>query len=284
MASRILVSFEPMSESAASACHRSWAGTSASPPRQGYQGQVLTACPVPLPRKEVSWARAAFNWLVPKYNTITLTSTLCCLESELQGPPIHLSSQKNLAYYLVHTSTMDPYAIEPEHIPVTDSYADIPLFGLYCPKPGDFSVKLEHVTCQSSAAMQYWESVVSLCDATRLYPADESGPDVFALGNIIVKSHHLHYTGEIDYSFADSNEVEAISIAKDVLGDIKVPEIYFAGKVLILPILSQLCHQLCHQHTYTTSDTRPPSVDPRKTPRCCLVCCMAISRTSPKVL
>jgi hypothetical protein len=136
---------------------------------------------------------------------------------------------------------MNPYATEPEHIPPTDLYADIPLYGRYRPKPGDFRVKPEHIGSQSSDATQYWESVVSLCDeSTRIYPADEGGRDVFALGSVIVKSGHLHDTPEIDYSFADANEVEAISIAQNVLGNIRVPEIYFAGKVMILEVLSYI--------------------------------------------
>lgn len=137
--------------------------------------------------------------------------------------------------------TMNPYTTEPEHIPSTDLYADVPLYGRYRPKPGDFCVKPEHIGSQSSDATQYWESVVSLCDeSTRIYPADEGGRDVFALGSVIVKSSHLHDTPEIDYSFADANEVEAISIAKNVLGNIRVPKIYFAGKVMILEVLSYI--------------------------------------------
>ncbi|KAJ5121412.1 uncharacterized protein N7515_009373 [Penicillium bovifimosum] len=135
---------------------------------------------------------------------------------------------------------MHAYETEPEHIPATDLYADIPLYGRYRPKPGDFSVKPEHIGSHSAEAMRYWESALSLCDeSTRIYPADEGGRDVFALGNIIVKSSHLHHEPEIDYSFADANEVEAISIAKDVLTGIRVPEIYFAGKIRGRQVLIQ---------------------------------------------
>lgn len=127
---------------------------------------------------------------------------------------------------------MDPYVTDPERIPATDLYADVPLYGRYQPKPSDFRVKPEHIGSQSSDSMRYWESVITLCDESiRIYPAGEGGRDVFALGSVIVKSSHLHDTQEIDYSFADANEVEAISIAKTVLGDIRVPRIYFAGKV-----------------------------------------------------
>ena len=70
-----------------------------------------------------------------------------------------------------------------------------------------------------------------------MYPADEGGRDVFALGSVIVKSSHLHARreksqgAEIDYSYTDANESQAIALAKTVLKDVKVPENYFAGKV-----------------------------------------------------
>ncbi|KAF9888345.1 hypothetical protein FE257_008778 [Aspergillus nanangensis] len=135
---------------------------------------------------------------------------------------------------------MDPYITEPEHIPATDLYADIPHYGRYRPKPGDFRVQPEHIGSHSSNSMQYWESVVDICDeSTRIYPADEGGRDVFALGSVIVKSSHLHDTREIDYSFADANEVDALYIAEKVLQDIRVPEIYFAGKIRGRQVLIQ---------------------------------------------
>ncbi|EPS30002.1 hypothetical protein PDE_04952 [Penicillium oxalicum 114-2] len=68
-------------------------------------------------------------------------------------------------------------------------------------------------------------------------PADEGGRDVFALGSVIVKSSHLHARrekgqgAEIDYSYTDANESQAIALAKTVLKDVKVPENYFAGKI-----------------------------------------------------
>lgn len=87
--------------------------------------------------------------------------------------------------------------------------------------------------------MDYWASVTRLCDQSAgIYPADEGGRDVFALGSIIVKSSHLHGQGaehiEIDYSYADTNEIQAIAITKNVLKDIRVPDIHFTGKVLVL--------------------------------------------------
>ena len=41
---------------------------------------------------------------------------------------------------------------------------------------------------------------------------------------------------EIDYSYANGNEIQAIAIAKNILNDVRVPEIFFAGKVLMLSL------------------------------------------------
>jgi hypothetical protein len=137
-------------------------------------------------------------------------------------------------------STMNPYVTDPSRIPSSDLYADVPLYGRYPPKPDDFRVDRQHVASQSPASIKYWASVVDLCnESLRIYPADDGGRDVFALGSVIVKSSHLHDTPEVDYSYADANEVHTISIAKSVLKDIRVPDIYFAGKVCILSWLTR---------------------------------------------
>ena len=135
---------------------------------------------------------------------------------------------------------MNPYVSNPDDIPASDIYADVPFYGRYFPRPDDFRVDLQHVNSQSADSLQYWASVIDLCnESVRIYPANEGGRDVFALGSVIIKSSHLHKTRdvrhtEIDYSYADANEVQAIAIAKSVPKDVRVPEIYFAGKVLVL--------------------------------------------------
>ncbi|OBT74384.1 hypothetical protein VF21_06822 [Pseudogymnoascus sp. 05NY08] len=132
---------------------------------------------------------------------------------------------------------MNPYASNPDDIPVTDLYADVPLYGRYFPRQDDFQVDLQHVNSPSTASLQYWASVVELCNESfRIYPADEGGRDVFALGSVIVKSSHLHDAGngqikEIDFSYADANEVQAIAIVKSILKGVRVPDIFFSGKV-----------------------------------------------------
>ena len=132
---------------------------------------------------------------------------------------------------------MNPYEADPAKIPTTDLYADIPFYGRYYPKPDDFRVDPQHVNSPATDSLEYWASVVRLCtEENRIYPADDGGRDVFALGSVIVKSSHLHAREgaaypEIDFSYADANEIEAITLAKTVLGEIKVPEIYFSGKV-----------------------------------------------------
>lgn len=137
-------------------------------------------------------------------------------------------------------STMNPYVTDPSRIPFSDLYADVPLYGRHTPKPDDFRVDRQHVASRSPDSIKYWASVVDLCnESLRIYPADDRGRDVFALGSVIVKSSHLHDIPEVDYSYADANEVRAISIAKSVLKDIGVPDIYFAGKVCILSWLTR---------------------------------------------
>ncbi|KAI1820323.1 kinase-like domain-containing protein [Xylaria intraflava] len=130
---------------------------------------------------------------------------------------------------------MNPYETDPEKIPASDLYWDIPSYGRYSPRPDDFRVDRQHVNSQSEDSLKYWASVLEHCDETvRIYPADDDGRDVLALGSMIVKSSHLHKTrreDKVDYTYADANEVQAIALALGVLGDVKVPEIYFHGKI-----------------------------------------------------
>ncbi|KAI0806366.1 hypothetical protein GGR55DRAFT_201072 [Xylaria sp. FL0064] len=140
---------------------------------------------------------------------------------------------------------MNPYTSNPDDIPASDNCAEVPFYGRYFPRSDDFRVDPQHVNSQSVDSLQYWASVVGLCnESVRIYPADEGGRDVFALGSVIVKSSHLHKTRdgrptEIDYSYADANEVQAVAIAKSVLKDVRVPEIYFAGKINDCQVLVQ---------------------------------------------
>ncbi|KAI9783098.1 MAG: hypothetical protein M1839_004267 [Geoglossum umbratile] len=112
---------------------------------------------------------------------------------------------------------MNPYVSNPDDIPASDLYADLPFYDRYFPRSDDFHVDLQHVNSQSADSLQYWASVIDLCnESVRIYPADEGGRDVFALGSVI-----------------------AIAIAKSVLKDIRVPEIYFAGKINDRQVLVQ---------------------------------------------
>jgi len=142
---------------------------------------------------------------------------------------------------------MNPYVSNPDNIPATDRYVDVPCYGRYSPKSDDFHVSLRYLNSQDADSLQYWASVVDLCNESNgIYPADEGGRDVLALGSIIIKSSHLHEPRDgqhtdIDYSYADANKVKAVAIAKRVLRDVRVPAIYFAGKV---PVLSD-CLAMC---------------------------------------
>ncbi|KAI1303326.1 kinase-like domain-containing protein [Xylaria venustula] len=138
---------------------------------------------------------------------------------------------------------MNPYESDPKKIPTADLYWDIPSYGRYLARPDDFRVHRQYVGSSTEESLKYWASVLDRCDeSVRIYPADEEGRDVFALGSVIVKSSHLHKPREpdaVDYTYADANEVQAIALARGVLGDVKVPEIYFNGKITDLPIIIQ---------------------------------------------
>ncbi|KAL7815636.1 kinase-like domain-containing protein [Trichoderma gracile] len=128
---------------------------------------------------------------------------------------------------------MNPYISHPDHIPKDDRYADIPLYGRYYPRPDDFRIDVQHINSTSEKSLQYWAAVLGLCTESNLiYPADANeGRDVFAVGSIIVKSSHRHQRTKTDYTYADANEVQAINIARRVLRGIRVPMIYFSGKI-----------------------------------------------------
>ncbi|KAI9831654.1 MAG: hypothetical protein M1819_004720 [Sarea resinae] len=138
-----------------------------------------------------------------------------------------------------HEPVMNPYEADPTKIPENDLYADVPFYGRYLPRPEDFRPSSEHINSTTPESLQYWESVLKLhCDqSTRIYENTEGGRDVFAVGSVIIKSSHLNASLQgrracRDYSLADANEVHAISLARETLalGDIAVPEIYFADK------------------------------------------------------
>ncbi|KAJ5404002.1 hypothetical protein N7509_003873 [Penicillium cosmopolitanum] len=128
---------------------------------------------------------------------------------------------------------MNPYKTDPKEIPTTDIYADVPLYSRYYPKPDDFRVNFQHINSQTTDSA----SIISLCtEEIQIYPANERGRDIFALRGMIVKSSHLHARNgttciEINYSYADANEIRAITLAKTALNGVRVPEIYFAGKI-----------------------------------------------------
>ena len=135
---------------------------------------------------------------------------------------------------------MDPYEADPSKIPSTDLYGDIPHFGRYLPRPNDFKPDAQYIQSTTPEAIAYWTSVLGKCTPEeRIYENETGGRDVFALGGVIVKSSHLKDEPGRDYTLADANEVAAITLARTVLGSIRTPDIYFAGKVYNL-LLSPL--------------------------------------------
>lgn len=135
---------------------------------------------------------------------------------------------------------MDPYEADPDRIPSDDRYADIPQFGRYSPRPDDFRPDFTYFNSTSDSSLRYWSSVLGLCiESNRIYEGLEGARDVFALGSVIVKSSHLHRELQgrragRDFSYNDANEVQATALARTVLKNVKIPNIYFAGKVRYL--------------------------------------------------
>ncbi|OTB19028.1 hypothetical protein K445DRAFT_382086 [Daldinia sp. EC12] len=113
---------------------------------------------------------------------------------------------------------------------------DVPLYGRYSPRPTDFKPDAKHINSTTPESLNYWTTVLAQCtEHNRIYENDEDGRNVFALGSVIIKSSHLKANPEgrrihRDYSYADANEVEAIHLTKKILGNIKVPQVYFASK------------------------------------------------------
>lgn len=132
---------------------------------------------------------------------------------------------------------MNQYEADPSKIPESDRYADIPLYGRYLPIPDDFQPNPAHINSVTEESLQYWASVLDLCNAfNRIYEGLEGARDVFALGSVIVKSSHLHAQlqgrrANRDFAYADANEVEATALARTVVGNVQVPTIYFANKL-----------------------------------------------------
>lgn len=155
------------------------------------------------------------------------------------------------AYRYTIDMDVNPYEADPDKIPPEDYYADVPLYGRYYPKPDDFQPDPAHINSTSAESLDYWASVLALCDASvRIYDDQEGGRDVFALGGVIIKSGHLnaHDKGRRasrDYSYADANEVEATELARKLLKDMRVPKIYFAGKVCANSLLTPHYYVFC---------------------------------------
>ena len=131
---------------------------------------------------------------------------------------------------------MNPYEADIDRVPTSDRFIKSPFYGRYLPKSDDFITDPEHVNSTSPESLQYWASVLDQCDeSNRLFERYEGNRDVFALGSVIVKSSHLLEGPDgrecRDYTLVDTNEVQAIALARTVLEDIKVPMIHFAGQV-----------------------------------------------------
>lgn len=147
---------------------------------------------------------------------------------------------------------------------------DVPLYGRYLPRPIDFIPDAKHIDCTTPESLEYWSTVLKKCtESNRIYESEEGGRDVFAVGGVIIKSSHLKETlhgrrSHRNYSYADANEEQAIALAQKVLGDVRVPQIYFVAQVLS-NALSNIC-LLKTALILISTEQQPRCSCPRKNP------------------
>ncbi|KAH7051199.1 hypothetical protein B0J12DRAFT_80290 [Macrophomina phaseolina] len=152
------------------------------------------------------------------------------------------------------TPTPSPCETDPNLLPDSDPFRDMPLYGRYAPSPTDFHPDPAHIQSTSPASIAHWENLLKdYCneDTLMLSPVDDDsaialGRWIFAIGSVVIKTNHLAPAGRRrrDYSGVDRNEVEAIRLVKERViaagkTDIRVPQVYFQGKLLGGDVLVQ---------------------------------------------
>lgn len=161
-------------------------------------------------------------------------------------------------------TTINPYETDLSRVPADDPFRDLPHYGRYAPSPTDFQPDAAHIMSQTPASIRYWEDVLTTrcnADTLMLSPVDASSDDaaaassavaalgrwIFAVGGCIVKTNHLAPLSRKrrDYSLVDANEVAAIALVRAAVVDagkaegVRVPRVYFAGKLLGGDVLVQ---------------------------------------------
>lgn len=149
------------------------------------------------------------------------------------------------------TTTPSPYETDPTLLPSSDPYRDMPHYGRYAPSATDFRPDPAHICSTSAPALAYWEAVLQRhCneETLMLSPVDDDaasalGRWIFAVGRVVIKTNHLAPPGRRrrDYGGVDRNEVEAIRLVRERVkgGGIRVPEVFFQGKLLGGDVLVQ---------------------------------------------
>lgn len=79
---------------------------------------------------------------------------------------------------------MDPYGADPEKLPTTDLYWDLPFYGRCYPKADDSRVNLQRVNSHTTESLKYWASVYVLKSTYLLSLVDDIGGSL---------SMHLNY-------------------------------------------------------------------------------------------
>ncbi|OJD28034.1 hypothetical protein ACJ73_00564 [Blastomyces percursus] len=136
---------------------------------------------------------------------------------------------------------VNPYETNAEKLPQSDRFlAQHPHYGRYRPSLSDFKPDPVHCNSNDDESLHYWEAVLAKCDEkTRISIPAVGKRDTFALGGVIVKSDHNSAESTGDYSVADENEAQAIKVAKNILPDIQLPQIYLRTKIKGRDVLVQ---------------------------------------------
>ncbi|KAB2575859.1 hypothetical protein DBV05_g5544 [Lasiodiplodia theobromae] len=185
-------------------------------------------------------------------------------------PPSMIPSPSPLPAMIPTTTTINPYETDLSRVPADDPFRDLPHYGRYAPSPtDDFQPDAAHVMSQTPASIRYWEDVLRTrcnADTLMLSPVDASSSEeggntdsaaassavalgrwIFAVGGCIVKTNHLAPLSRKrrDYSLVDANEVAAIALVRKTVMEagkadgVRVPRVYFAGKLLGGDVLVQ---------------------------------------------
>lgn len=141
---------------------------------------------------------------------------------------------------------MNAYNCDPKLIPTTDAHHSRPLCGRYQPHKDDYQIDPKNLGSTTPAAIWDWDSLLDTVSTKNLVssPATVANPlkrNTYALGSVVVKTNRCGIDANDedfpvkvvtrDFSFCDENEALATGIVRHRFPELRVPKVYFNGKV-----------------------------------------------------